>query len=195
MKQKWLTVATVVLLVLLSPIIFRKRTVPIISNGKVVAVAKRSFAPSWNDSAVDVYVGKEKFFGLWADFFDFPLFIYSFPDKQRFLCIDDTSVLVFVVEFNASSRNVSNSSKWPSDDYARTYMASRATNVVMATKGFVRLPDYSELQEASSNLVNLTPEQFRATSFPSGDLGIYRFYWTREELLSELAADRKGVWP
>ena len=197
MKHKWLIVATAAFLLLLSPVLFRKHTVPLMSNGKVVAVGKRSFAPHWNDSAVDVYVGAEKAFSLRSDFFDFPLFIYSFPDKQRFLCIDDddTSVLVFVVDFSASGKTVSHSSKWPSDDYVRTYMASRATNVVMETKGFVRLPNYSELQEVSNNLVNLTSEQFKATSFPSGDLGIYRFYWTKEDLLSELAPDRKSVWP
>ena len=197
MKHKWPIVATAAFLLLLSPILFRKHTVPLMSNGKVVAVAKRSFAPHWNDSAVDVYVGKEKVFSLRSDFFDFPLFIYPFPDKQRFLCIDDddTSVLVFVVDFGASGTNVSHLSRWPSDDYVRTYLASRATNVVMKTKGFVRLPNHSELQEVSSNLANLTSTQFKETSFPSGDLGIYRFYWTKKDLLSELAPDRKSVWP
>jgi len=197
MKHKWLIVATAAFLLLLNPILFRKHTVPLLSNGKVVAIAKRSFAPHWKDSVVDVYVGKEKVFSLWSDFFDFPLFIYPFPDKQRFLCIDDddTSVLVFVVDFGASDTNVSHSSRWPSDDYVRTYLTSRATNVVMETKGFVRLPNHSELQEVSSNLANLTSAQFKATSFPSGDLGIYRFYWTKEDLLSELALDRKSVWP
>jgi hypothetical protein len=89
MKHKWLIVATAAFLLLLNPILFRKHTVPLLSNGKVVAIAKRSFAPHWKDSVVDVYVGKEKVFSLWSDFFDFPLFIYPFPDKQRFLCIDD----------------------------------------------------------------------------------------------------------
>jgi hypothetical protein len=197
MKHKWLIIAIAAFLVLLSPIFFRKHTVPLVSNGKVIAVAKRSFAPHWNESAVDVYVGKEKAFSLWSDFFDFPLFIYPFPDKQRFLCIDDddTSVLVFVVDLSASGSNAPNSFKWPTDDYIRAYMASRASNVVIETKGFVRLPNYSELQEVSSNLVNLTSGQFKATSFPCGDLGIYRFYWTKGKLLSELAADRKSVWP
>jgi hypothetical protein len=167
MKHKWPIVATAAFLLLLSPILFRKHTVSLMSNGKVVAVAKRSFAPHWNDSAVGVYVGKEKVFSLWSDFFDFPLFIYPFPDKQRFLCIDDddTSVLVFVVDFGASDTNVSHSSRWPSDDYVRTYLASRATNVVMKTKGFVRLPNHSEFQEVSSNLANLTSTQFKATRF------------------------------
>jgi len=196
-KREKLTIFAFVLLILLSPVLFRKRTVQLVSNGKVVGVAKRSFVPHWNDSAVDIYIGKKKVFSLWSDFFDFPLFIYPFPDKQRFLCMDDddTSVLVFIVDFNVSGTNVSHSSKWPSDDYVRTYMASRATNVVMETKGFVRLPNYSELQEVSSNFASLTSKQFKAISFPSGDLGIYCFYWTKEKLLSELAPDRKSVWP
>ena len=197
MKRVWLIITATVILILLSPALFRKHIVPLVSNGKVVAFAGRSFAPHWNDSPIDVYVGKKKAFSLWSDFFDFPLFIYPFPDKQRFLCIDDddTSVLVFVVDFRTSGLKDSNSVKWPTDDYVRTYMASRATNVVMETKGSVRLPDYSELQEASNDLINLTSGQFQATSFPCGDLGFYRFYWTREELLSELAVDRKSVWP
>jgi len=65
----------------------------------------------------------------------------------------------------------------------------------METKGFVRLPDYSELQEASSNLMSLTSWQLKRTSFPSGDFGIYRFYWKKEELLSGLATNRSSVWP
>jgi hypothetical protein len=35
----------------------------------------------------------------------------------------------------------------------------------METKGFVRLPNHSELQEVSSNLANLTSTQFKATRF------------------------------
>jgi hypothetical protein len=166
------------------------------SNSEVIAIAKRSSLPSWNDGAVRVYQDKE-LFGLWADMFDFPLYIYPFSDMRRYLCIydDDTSVLVFVVDFGISDTSTPVLSKWPSDDYVRTYMAQRATNVVMETGGLVRLPNYSELQEASSNLMSLTPWQFKATSFPSSDFGFYRFYWTKEQLLSELATNRNSVWP
>ena len=197
MKHKWLLIVALVALFISSPVIFRKHTIPLLSGGKVVAIAERSFAPHWGDSTVNIFVGNEKVFSLWADMFDFPLFIYPFADRQRFLCIDDddTSVLVFVVDLRASATNTPTLSKWPPDDYVRTYIASRATNVVMETKGFVRLPDYSELQEASSNLMSLTSWQLKRTSFPSGDFGIYRFYWKKEELLSGLATTRSSVWP
>jgi len=196
-KRKGLIIATTALLVLLIPVIFRMHNVPLISNGEVVAMAKRSFAPHWSEGTVDVYVGKVKVFSLWADMFDFPLFIYPFADTQRFLCIydDDTSVLVFVVNFGAADINTPNSSQWPTNDYVKTYVAKRATNVVMETKGFVRLPNYSELEEASSNLMSLTSGQFKTTSFPSDDFGVYRFYWTKEDLLSELATNRSSLWP
>jgi hypothetical protein len=196
MKRKWLVISAFVFLILLSPILFRKRTVWLMSNGEVVAIAKRSSLPDWDDGAVRVYQGKE-LFGLWADLFNFPLYIYPFSDLRRFLCVydDDTSVLVFVVDFRVSDTDAPTLSKWPSDDYVRTYMAQRATNIVIETGGLVRLPNDSELQEVSSNLMSLTSLQFKTTSFPSGDFGIYRFYWTKEDLLSELATNRNSVWP
>jgi hypothetical protein len=74
-------------------------------------------------------------------------------------------------------------------------MAGRITNVVMGTNIFVRLPSYAELQETSSNLANLTETQLKTASFPSADLGLYRFYWTRDDLLSELQTNRQSLWP
>src|SRR5690242_17357709 len=121
------------LLVLLIPVLGRKYSVPLVSNGKVVATAKRPCALPWKDNEFSVYVGKSKLFSLWGDVFDFPLFIYPFSDGQRFLCIDDddTAVLVFVVDFGLSRASSTNTPQWPPDDYTRGYLAQRATNVVM----------------------------------------------------------------
>jgi hypothetical protein len=53
-------------LVVLSPLLFRKRTVPLVVNDKVVAVAKLPLV--WGESKNGVYVGKTKNFSLWRDF-------------------------------------------------------------------------------------------------------------------------------
>ena len=185
------------LLILLSPALLRKRTVPLVSNGKVMAFVTRPLALPWNDDEVSVFVGKEKVFRLWEDFFDFPLFIYPFADGQRFLCIedDDTSVLVFVVDFSASATNATNVNGWPPNDYLRNYMAGRAPGVVIGTKGVVRLPMQAEVQEVSSHLAGLAPGQFKKESFPAWDIGIYRAYWPKDQLMLELSTNRSSVWP
>ena len=85
--------------------------------------------------------------------------------------------------------------KWPPDEYTRTYLAQRATNVIIEAKGLVRLPSLNEVKEASNNLANLTPRQLRATSFPCADFGIYRLYWPREKLLAALHTNRQNCWP
>ena len=176
MKRKWPIIIAAVFLVLLSPILFRKRTVPLVSNGKTIAIAKRSFLPALEDSQADIYVGKQKIFSVWEDVFDAPIFIYPFADGQRFLCDYDydVAILVFIVDLNASGTNGPDS-KWPLNDQLRAELACMATNVVFETKGVVRLPSYAELQEVSSNLASLTQNQFKTSSFPSGDLGLYRF--------------------
>ena len=197
MKWKWPVIVACVLLILLSPVLFRKRIVPLIFNGKTVAVAKRSFLPRWNDGAVDVYVGKEKVFSLWEDAFDLPLFFYPFADGRRFLCNYDfdTAILVFIVDLNASGTNESDLSKWPSDDQFRTDLARMASNVVLETKGVVRLPSFAELQEVSSYLASATPRQIKNASFPFCDFGVYRNYATKKDLLLDLATNRQSYWP
>jgi hypothetical protein len=95
----------------------------------------------------------------------------------------------FVVDFSALGTNTLISSKWPPDDYTRTYMASRVTNVVFDTKGIVRLPNYAELQEVSSYLISTTP-----TSIKAGYFELFNF-WTKENLLLDLATNRQSVWP
>jgi hypothetical protein len=199
--RKNTTIAVVCfVLILLSPALFRKYTVPLLSNGKAVAVATRPFVFPWNDNEFSVYAGKSKVFGLWADIWDFPVFVYPFADGKRYLCIDDddTSVPVFVVDLNGSAtNNPPNSQSWPTDDHARQYLAGRMTNVVMeiATGCRIRLPTRPELEESSSNITSLSPQQLRTTSFPSADLGLIRSYWTKEDLLAAIATNRHGVDP
>jgi hypothetical protein len=125
------------------------------------------------------------------------LFIYPFADKQRFLCIDDddTCFLVFVVDFSSSSTKTVDSSGWPPDSYTRNYMASRSTNVVTDTIGYVRLPSFKEVQETSDYLTKLTPKQFKSMSLPSIDFGMYRLYWPKDTLLACLATNRESVSP
>lgn len=159
-----------------------KPSVPLIANGKTVAVAKGSFFVPWKDGELDVYSGNTNLFSVWEDFFDYPVFIYPFADGKRFLCIDDddTSVLVFVVDLNPSATN-----------YLRTYMAGRMTNVVMNTKGVVRWPTYSELKETSGYLADPAPGQPRNAYF-----GVYYdSRWPSQRLLSELDTNRVSFCP
>src|ERR1035437_463468 len=197
MRKLAIILGAIMLLLLLIPVFGRKYSVPLMSNGKIVATAQRPYALPWNDNEFSVYAGKSKLFSLWGDAFDFPLFIHPFTDGQRFLCIDDddTAVLVFVVDFGPSRASATNTLQWPPDDYLRGYLAQRATNVVMNTKGLVRLPTHSEIQDVSSNLTTLTPSQFRTTSFPVWDLGLCRFYWPKEALLAALHTNRQKCWP
>jgi hypothetical protein len=196
--KKLATIIVVLLLIFLAlPIVFRKHTVPLLSNGKMVAIATRPFVMPWNDNEFTVYTDKTKLFGLWGDAFDGPVFIYPFNDNKRYLCVDDddTCVLVFVVDFSFPSTNTARSFGWPLDVYTQNYMAGRSTNVVMDTKGYVRLPNYAEVQEVSDYLIGLSQKQFKTMLFPSLDLGMYRFYWSKAVLLSVLAANRTGAWP
>jgi hypothetical protein len=179
-----------------SPILFRKRTISLRLNDRTVAVAKRSVLPAWDDGVVNVYAGKEKIFSLWTSAFTSPLFFYPFADGQRFLCDynDDTAILVFVVDFRTSVTNATAFS-WPGDDFARKEMAARATNVVMETKGIVRLPTYAELQEVSTYLIDATPQQIKNASFPYCDLGILWNYAEKNFLLADVATNRQASWP
>ena len=197
MGRSFIIAIVLVLLVLSLPALFRKRTVPIVANGKVVALGKRPFVMPWRDNEFGVYAKDSKVFSLWGDSFNFPLFIHAFADGKRFLCIDDddTAVLVFVVDLGATVTNTANSFGWPPDEYTRTHLARRATNIIIETKGQVRLPSYSEVQEASRSLANLTPRQLKAASYPCADFGVFRFYWPKEALLNALNTNRHSVWP
>jgi hypothetical protein len=189
---------TCAVLVGLGPFLFRKRTVPLMSDGRIVAIAKRPW--SWSsegENEFGVYVGKTKAFGLWVDMFDSPIFIYPFADGERYLCIDDddTAILTFIVDFAATGTIGTNLSGWPPNDYTRNYLAERAPHVVMDTKGTIRLPSLEEVREVSRYLMKLTPSQLDSISFPAADFGLYRFYSPKEFLLKQLSTNRQSVWP
>ena len=197
MGKRFIIATALVLLVLSLPVLLRKRKVPIVANGNVVAVGNRPFVMPWSDNEFSVYSKGSKIFSLWGAVFNFPLFVHAFSDGKRFLCIDDddTSVLVFVVDLAAAVTNPATSFGWPPDEYTRTYLAQRATNIIIETKGQVRLPSYSEVQEASSTLASLTSRQLKAASYPCADFGVYRLYWPKEALLNALDTNRHSVWP
>ena len=184
-----------VVVLLLFPFLFRRRTVPLISNGKVVAIAKRPLL--WGDVEYPVYAGNSRLFSLWGDAFDIPWLIYPFADGQRFLCVYDydISVPVFIVEFGNSATNAVKTAGWPPDYYTRNSLAEAATNIVTTSTGTVRLPTYDELQEVSAHLEKMTPSELKVASFPSFDLGLYRFYVPKDILLKELDVNRRSAWP
>jgi len=197
MKRNWLIVIGGIILFPILTIffflIFQKPITHFKNNGKVVAVARRSvFAPILNDGTIDIYSGKERVFSLWEDFFDSPVFIYPFADGKRFLCDydDDTAMLDFVVDLNASNSNRADSANWPSDEYLRSNLARMATNVVFNTTGIVRLPNHEELQEVSDSLASANPKR---------ESGGYFFLilgnWDKEFLLRDLATNRQSFWP
>ncbi len=200
MKKGFTIAIACILLGTLSPILFRRYTVPLVSRGGVTAFVSRPLVLPWNENEFGVYAGKSKVFGLWVDAWDFPAFIYPFADGQRYLCVynDDTSVLVFVVDLAISdnSHPPASSSGWPTNDYARNYLAGRITNVMLETAPGtrIRLPTSAELEEGSRDLTNLTSQQFRKFSIPAIDLGVYRLYWTKENLLKSLEPNRQSVW-
>ena len=195
---RWVILALVLaLLGLSSPVLFRRNAVQIKCNAKAVAIAKRPSALAWRGNKVDVCVGSSNMFSMLGDLWTFPVFIYSFPDAERFLCIydDDTAVLAFVVDSDLSRTNALGAAEWPTNDYTRGILAQRATNVVVGTRCGVRLPRYTELQEASTYIAHMSSRQLKNASFPCADFGLYRFYWPREALLSALHTNRGSCWP
>lgn len=209
MKQKW-SVAIVIFiamgiclaLIFLGVIAFQKPTMPLMVNGKTVAVVRQPLLkPNWHYGYAYVCVGDEVVFTLAENYFldGGPVFIYPFVDGRRFFCDydDDTSMLDFVVDLRDAATNGSRSFGWPPNDigtgeriglgdYVRTYMASRITNVVFETKGFVRLPDYSELAEVRSYLAATGSTQTKAAYFN---------LFSKEAVLLDLATNRNSVWP
>ena len=196
MKRVFIAVV-LVLLILSLPALLRKRRVNLVSNGKVAAVASLPSILPWEEGAYEVYEGKTKLFSLWGDYFDFPILILPFPDGKRYLCIYDydVSVLVFVVDTGGAATNVTSVPHWPIDGYVRECLTQGMTNVVLSSKGSVRLPDLSEVQEASRMIRSMTPAQYRYGSFPSLDLGVRRWYWPQAKLLLDLETNRSSVWP
>ena len=195
---KWVFLSAVLVLVLLGIALFGPRTVLLRSGGSVVATATEPAGPPWSGRVITLKVGGSNVFGVWKDFFDSPVFVYSFPDARRFLCVydDDTSVLTFVIDCAGSGPNPANQPQWPPDDYTRQVLEQRATNVVINSKGVVRLPTYSEVQEVSTKVKAWTPRQFKAASFPVVDLGFCQFRtFDKDFVLRAIDRNRQSVWP
>lgn len=120
---------------------------------------------------------------MWEDWIDSPVFLYSFADTQRILCVYDydVAVLVFVVDCSKESSNNATFPRWPPNDYTRQELERMATNVVVGARGIVRLPTYAEVQEASGKV--------RTFSFG------FRPFFTKQFLLSALDTNRQSCWP
>jgi hypothetical protein len=200
MKQEGLKIAAVILAIVLGLIfclvglvLFQRPSLPMVVDGKTVAVVRRSvFRPFWYEGVNDVYVGENRIFSLPDNWIDgSPIFIYPFADGKRFLCDqdDDTAMLDFIVELDSSSTNGTGSPPWPADAYVREHLLSQATNVVFNPKGIVRLPTYAELREVSDHLAGTTSVQTKPAYFFLGGLG------AKDHLLLDLATNRQSLWP
>lgn len=189
--------AITVVLILLCSILLRKNRVVLPSTGGKRAVASRSIIPAWNDGSLNICVSKEKVFSLGEDFFDGPIFVYPFADGRRFLCDYNynTAILVFVVDLNATGTKAAGSSEWPPNGELRSFLEQGATNVVLQTKGMVRLPSYAELREITDYVSRATAGQIRTESLPYCDFGFYRHCVSKEFLLLDLATNRQSYWP
>ena len=172
-------VLVIVCLALLCPFVQRKHTIPLLSGGKVVAVAKIR-----SSGDVDVYVGKSKLLRLDCSFcwFEFPVLVFPLDAGKRFLCIFDNDVqdLVFVVDTEAST-NAAIHELW-------------VPYVVKDTRATVRFPTQMELDGAAATLAAMTPKQIHAALIPCLDIGIYRLYWPKEAILPLLWATQHTRW-
>jgi hypothetical protein len=179
-----ISILVVAAIVLALWLLFGTHRVKLRANGKVVAAVKLPFALSWGDKEYPVYAGETKLFSMWGDFFDCPLYVYTFADGKRFLFgdDDDTSILVFVVDLRNGSTNLPRSSDWPPNDYLRNYMEKRAPNVMIKGSNYVRLPNIAEVREAASNIDNIP----RLSLFP---------LFSKTSILDDLATNRTSVWP
>lgn len=171
----------------------QKPAMPLIADGKVVAVVQQPvFRPLFRTDVMNVYAGDEKLFSVSQNYLldGGPVFIYPFSDGKRFLCDydDDVAMLDFVVDFSGST-NERRVSGWPHDGYVMMNMEARMTNVVFDTRGTVRLPTDAELQEVSRYVVGKGLSSTQAGYFGlSGP-------WTKELLLLDLATNRTLGWP
>jgi hypothetical protein len=197
MRRNLLIIAGVAIAIPLLPLLLRKNAALLgVQSGKKI-VAARSIIPSFNDGAVDVYVGKEKVFSLWEDWCDGPLFIYPFADNRRFFCdFDyDTAMLDFVVDLDTAHTNSPESAEWPLDRSLRIDLWRFATNVVLESKGVTRLASKEELDEVRDYLARTPAAKIKAASLPYCDLGFYRGFSGPDLLLLDLATNRQSAWP
>src|SRR5262245_42209376 len=88
--------ALVLFLALLGAVLVGSRTKRLVT-GKRSVVASRPSGLPWKDRVVTIRREGTNMFGIWETLFERPLFFYSFPDGQKFLCVynDDITVLVF----------------------------------------------------------------------------------------------------
>jgi hypothetical protein len=198
MKWKMLIVLVAVFSMALFLILFvlgfglvQKPSVSFSVKGKFSGVARQPWFEPLSNRRAEIYVGNEKIFSLLEDFWDGPIFIYPFEDGKRFLCDydDDVAMLDFIVDFSGMPTSALNSSPWPTDDRLRADLARMATNIVYDTRGVVRLPNHTELQEITAYLTSTTPKPNNA--------GYFNFlnFWTKESLLLDLASNRQSCWP
>jgi hypothetical protein len=192
-----LIIAAIPVLIVILAILLRRNVAFLGAPSGKKIVAVRSIIPSFNNGVVDVYVEKEKVFSLWEDWCDGPLFIYSFADNRRFYCdFDyDTAMLEFVVDLDETRTNPPEHAEWPVDRSLRVDLARFATNVVLETKGVVRLPTKVELDEVRDYLSRASASKIKAASLPYFDFGFYRGYSDRDLLLLDLATNRQSAWP
>lgn len=197
MKKIILSILAIGLILLLSPIVLRKYSVPLKSGGKVMAIGTRPWFAPWKYTYGNVVTSDSKIFSMGVDLFEFPLFVHPFPDGKRYLCIfdNDTIVAVFVIDLNQTVTNAPAVEAWPADNELRKSMIYFMTNIVKESIGTVRLPTTLEVQETSSYIASLSSFELKRESYPCADFGIYRFYWEKEDLLSSLASNRTGAWP
>jgi hypothetical protein len=194
MTWKVLIIAAIVAVILLLPIALRKNAALLaVQRGEKIVVA-RSIIPSVTHGAVDVYVGKQKVFTLWESLFHQPTFFYAFADGRRFFCDydADTAVLDFVVDLDANTNVTAN---WPANAEVRERLKYRALLNVVQTKGIVRMPSDDELEEVRGYLRRTPISEIRAASLPYCDIGVWRSYADRDDLLLDLATNRQNYWP
>jgi len=197
MKKLVLAIIAIGLILLASPVLLRKYSVPLKSGGKVMAVGTRPWFAPWKYTYGDVYAGNSKIFAMGVDLFEFPIFVHPFPDGKRYLCIfdNDTIIPVFVIDLNPAVTNLGAAEFWPVDDYLHQTLIREMTNIVKESAGTVRLPTYQEVEETSRYIAGLSSFELKRESYPCADFGICRFYWNKEDLLPVLATNRTSAWP
>ena len=184
------------LVALFATVAFGKRTRRLVSGSRSVIAVTPAGLP-WKDRVITIQAEGTNVFGIWDGLFELPMFLYSFPGGDRFLCVydDDTAVLVFVVDCGFPKTNAPGQALWPPDSYTRDCLAGMMTNVVVQSAGMVRLPTYDEVSEVSSAVRTWTPKQFRSASFPAHNLGVYKHYFPRDFVLNALDTNRQSCWP
>lgn len=168
-----------------SPVLLQKTSMPLSFKNKKIGLVKNSLLPF---DKTKVFIGNRKIFSLYnGSGCEYPMFIHPLDEGTRILCIcaNDTEDLVFVVDLNGSKTNTSTNLFW-------------APYLVMDTDALVRLPTKTELDEALDWLGKATDREYRKTSLPFDDFGLFRIYAGKNEahfLLSNAPLNGSGVQP